>query len=162
MLVSCDEEGSGIETGNLNAVEAELLVRSASDDPGSNRGTLMLDATCVSDDTPFPVDLRLLNVGEAFSAGVVRETSELVIDKMFRELRGGITRRPRCNRDKARNLFLPFIKKMKPKKAEIREAMTFQLNEIRPNPPAFDKMIHCGATLSGLDNYLYRRLPVAG
>jgi hypothetical protein len=40
----------------------------------------MLDATCVPDDIPYPVDLRLLN--EA------RETTELVIDKMFSEFRG--------------------------------------------------------------------------
>ena len=113
----------------------------------------MLDATCVPDDIPYPVDLRLLN--EA------RETTELVIDKMFSEFRREKIRKPRCNRDKARNLLLPFIITIKPKKAEISEAMTFQLNELRRNLPAFDKMIHCGATLSGLDIYLCRRLPVA-
>lgn len=153
LLASCDEEGSGVGTGDLNAVEAELGVRPASDDPGSNWGTLMLDATCVPDDIPYPVDLRLLN--EA------RETTELVIDKMFSEFRGEKIRKPRCNRDKARNLFLAFIKKKKPKKAEIREAKRFQLNEIRRNLLAIDKLIHCGATLSGLDSYLYRKLLVA-
>ena len=62
----------------------------------------------------------MLNICEAFSAGVVRETTKLVIDKMFSEMHGGKARKPRCNRDKARNLFLVFIKKKKPKKAEIR------------------------------------------
>jgi hypothetical protein len=152
LLASCDEGGSGVETGDLNAVEAELGVRPASDDPGSNWGTLMLDAICVPDDIPYPVDLRLLN--EA------RETTELVIDKMLSEMRGGIKHKPRCNRDKARNLFLAFIKKKKPKKAEIREAKRFQLNEIRRNLLAIDKLIHCCAKLSGLDSYLYRKLLV--
>jgi hypothetical protein len=32
----------------------------------------MLDETYVSDDIPYPVDLRLLKVGESLSAGVVR------------------------------------------------------------------------------------------
>jgi hypothetical protein len=137
LLASCGEGGSGVETGDFNAVEAELGVRPASDDPGSNWGTLMLDATCVPDDISYPVDLRLLN--EA------RETTELMIDKIFSEMRGGITRKPRCNRDKARNLFLAFIKKKKPKKAEIREAKRFQLNEIRRNLLAIDKLIHCAA-----------------
>jgi IS5 family transposase len=112
----------------------------------------MLDATCVPDDIPYPVDLRLLN--EA------RETTELVVDKMFSEFRGEKIRKPRYNRDKARNLFLAFIKKNKSKKAEIREAKRFQLNEIRRNLLAIDQLIPCGTTLSVLDGYLYRKLLV--
>jgi len=78
---------------------------------------LILDATCVPDDIPYPVDLRLLN--EA------RELTETIIDELFKQLQGKIDRKPRCNRDKARNLFLAVIKKKKPKKDEIQEAKRF-------------------------------------
>ena len=50
--------------------------------PTPTGGSLILDETYVSDDIPYPVNLRLLNVGESFSAGVVRETAELVINEL--------------------------------------------------------------------------------
>ena len=121
-------------------------------EPGSNWGTLILDATCVPDDIPYPVDLRLLNEG--------RETTEAIIDELFKQLKWKINRKPRCNRDKARNLFLAIIKKKKPKKEEIREAKRFQLNEIRRNLRAIDGMIHSGAVLMDLGAQLHRKLLV--
>ena len=69
----------------------------------SNWGTLILDATCVPDDIPYPVDLRLLAES--------RETTEKVIDELFKQLQGIIPRKPRCNSIKAHNLFLAIIKK---------------------------------------------------
>jgi len=77
---------------------------------------------------------------------------------LFKQLQGKIDRKPRCNRDKARNLFLAVIKKKKPKKDEIQEAKRFQLNEIKRNLTAIDRMIHCGALLLGLGTQLYRKL----
>jgi IS5 family transposase len=60
-------------------------------------------------------DLRLLN--EA------RETTEVVVDELFKQDLNWEGRKPRCNRDKARHLlFLAFIKKKKPRKRELREA----------------------------------------
>jgi hypothetical protein len=94
--------------------------------------------------------LRLLN--EA------REVTEIIIDNLFKQLQGKIDRKPRCNRDKARNLFLAVIKKKKPKKDEIQEAKRFQLNEIKRNLTAIDRMIHCGAVLLELGTQLYRKL----
>jgi hypothetical protein len=38
------------------------------------------------DDIPYPVDLRLLNVGGAFSGGVAREPREIVIDVLFKQV----------------------------------------------------------------------------
>jgi IS5 family transposase len=116
----------------------------------SNWGALILDATCVPDDIHFPVELRLFN--EA------RETTETIIDKLFKQLKGKINRKPRCNRDKARNRFLAIIKKKRPKLDEIREAKRSQLNEIRRNLPAIDRLIHCGAVLLELGSHLYRNL----
>ena len=152
LLVSSQEERSEAEQAELEAIETELGVRPTTLEPGSNWGTLMLDATCVPDDIPYPVDLRLLN--EA------REITETIIDKLFKQLQGKIDRKPRCNRDKARNLFLSIIKKKKPKRDEIREAKRFQLNEIKKNLTAIDSMIDSGAVLLELGGQLYRKLLV--
>ena len=141
------------EQKQLAAIEEALGVKPASLDPGSNWGTLILDATCVPDDIPYPVDLRLLD--EA------RETTEKVIDVLFKQLQDKIPRKPRCNRDKAHNRFLVIIKKKKPGRDEIRDAKRFQLNEISRNLRAIDGMIHCGAELSALDSQLYRKLLIA-
>ena len=119
---------------------------------------MILDATCVPDDIPYPDDLRLLNVGEAFSAGVAREVTETIIDKLFKQLQGKIDRKTRCNRDKARNLFLAVIIKKKLKKDKIQEAKRFQPNEIKRNLTAIDRMTHCGAVLLELGTQLYRKL----
>ena len=147
-----DDGEEAAEAEELAAIEAELGVRPATMAADSNWGTLILDATCVPDDIPYPVDLRLLNKA--------RETTEKTIDELFKQLQGKIHRKPRCNRDKARNRFLAIIKKKRPKRAEIREAKRFQLNEIRRNLRAIDGMIHCGAVLSGLKSDLYRKLLV--
>jgi hypothetical protein len=88
-------------------LEKELGIRPPCDDPTTNWGTIILDAICVPGDIPCPVDLRLLN--EA------RETTEAVSDMRFKQLDGKIDHKPRCNRDKARNRFLGFIKKKRSK-----------------------------------------------
>jgi hypothetical protein len=152
LISSSAEDDNEVKNEQIKAVEAELGVRPDSGDSTSNWGTLMLDATCIPDDIPYPLDLRLLN--EA------RETTETVIDKLFEQLRGEILRKPVCYKDKARNMFLAFIKKKKHKKGEVRSAKRFQLNEVHRNLNAIDKMINCGASLQWLDNYLYRKLLV--
>jgi len=150
LLASSEEEKTDAEQTELEVIETELGVPPKTLEPGSNWGTLILDATCVPDDIPYPVDLRLLN--EA------REVTETIIDMLFKQLQGKIDRKPRCNRDKARNLFLAVIIKKKPKKDEVQEAKRFQLNEIKRNLTAINRMIHCGAVLLGLGTQLYRKL----
>jgi IS5 family transposase len=152
LLASYMECESTLDNELDKRFEKEMGIRPPCDDPASNWGTIILDATCIPDDIPYPVDVRLLN--EA------RETTEAVIDKLFSQLDGKISRKPRCNRDKARNRFLSFIKKKKLKKAEIREEKRFQLNEVARNLQAIDRMIHCGASLSGLTKHLYKKLLV--
>jgi hypothetical protein len=150
LLASSQEEKTDAEQKELDAIETELGVPPTTLEPGSNWGTLILDATCVPDDFPYPVDLRPLN--EA------REVTETIIDELFKQLQGKIDRKPRCNRDKARNLFLAVIKKKKPKKDEIQEAKRFQLHEIKRNLTAIDRMIQCSAVLLELGSQLYRKL----
>ena len=141
------------ERKQLAAIEEELGVKPASLEPGSNWGTLILDATCVPDDIPYPVDLRLLAES--------RETTEKVIDELFKQLQSKIPRKPRCTTIQAHHRFLGIIKKKKPSREEIREAKRFQLNEISRNLRAIDDMIDCGAGLSALGSQLYRKLLVA-
>jgi hypothetical protein len=61
LLTSSKENVSDAQTTELEAIEAELGVRPATLEPGSNWDTLIRDATCIPDDSPYPVDLRLLN-----------------------------------------------------------------------------------------------------
>jgi hypothetical protein len=44
-------------------------VKPATLEPGSNWGTLILDATCVPDDILYPVDLRLLDEARESTEG---------------------------------------------------------------------------------------------
>jgi len=58
--------------------------------------------------------LPVAQVDETFSAGVAREITEMTIDELFKQLQGGINRKPRRGRDKAHNHFLTIIKIKKP------------------------------------------------
>jgi hypothetical protein len=91
LLATCEQQdGTAAEDHKqLAVIEEELGVKPASLDPGSNWGTLILDATCVPDDIPYPVDLRLLAES--------REITEKVIDELFKPSQGKIPRKPRCN-----------------------------------------------------------------
>ena len=62
LLTTCEQEdGTAAENHRqLAAIEEKLGVKPTSLDPGNNWDTLILDATCVPDDIPSPVDLRLL------------------------------------------------------------------------------------------------------
>jgi hypothetical protein len=74
---SQQEDGTDQEQQKqLAAIEEELGVKPASLEADSNWGTLVLDATCVPDDIPYPVDLRLLDDS--------RETTEKMIDELFK------------------------------------------------------------------------------
>ena len=99
------------------------------------------------------MDLRLLAES--------RDTTERVIDELFKQLQGKIARKPRCNSVKTHKLFLVIIKKKKPSREEIRNAKHFQLNEISRNLRAIDGMIDCGAELSALGSQLCRKLLIA-
>jgi IS5 family transposase len=152
LLSANEQDSSVIEDKNSQRVGSDSEVVSSSEDASINQEAPMFNASSVPDDIPFSVDMRLLN--EA------RETTELVIDVLFTQMRGKILRKPRCNRDKARNLFLQAIKKKKHTKSETREAKRFQLHEINRNLKSIDKLIFCGADLSMLKTNLYQNLLV--
>ena len=62
LLISSQEEKSEAEQIKFEAIETELDARSTTLEPGGNWGALILDAKCIPDDIPYPVDLRLLNI----------------------------------------------------------------------------------------------------
>lgn len=139
-----------VDTGHI---EEELGVKPASLHLGSKWGTLILDASCVPDDIPYPVGLRLLAES--------REITEKDIEELFNQLQSKIPRKPRCNCIQAHHRFLGIIKNKKLSREEILEERRFQLIENSRNLIAIDDMIDCGAGLSALGTQLYRKLLVA-
>ena len=96
----------------------------------TNKGTMIVDATCVPSDIRFPTDAALL--AEA------REMTEKIIDRLHRER--GIGKKPRTYRRKARKEYLRFARNRNPRKSEIRKAIRKQLSYLRRNLLAIEKM----------------------
>ena len=111
--------------GHRKAVEDE--VPPSDDDTGGgegsdNRGTLILDATCVPQNIRFPTDVSLLNEG--------RELLEKMIDTAHAV---GATdgAKPRTYRNLARRDWLRFVRDRKPTHQKIRKALRQQLSYVR-------------------------------
>lgn len=114
----------------------EMIIQSApkrntkigkKNDPGdgdSNRGKLLIDATCAPADIRFPTDISLLN--EA------RVKLEKIIDLLHAPLKS-IIKKPRTYREAARKTFLAAIKKKFKGAKLIRKTIGKQLGYIRRN-----------------------------
>ena len=89
-----------------------------------NRGTLILDATCVPQNIRFPTDASLLNEG--------RELLEGMIDTAHK---AGATEgnKPRTYRNLARRDWLRFARDRKPTRKKIRKAIRQQLCYVKRN-----------------------------
>lgn len=105
----------------------------AGENPGNgdskNKGTLILDATCVPSDIRFPTDVSLLNEG--------RECLEDIIDEQH-EL--GLTNgtKPRTYRKVARQDYLRFARNRKPTNKLIRKTIKKQLAYMRRDLAAIE------------------------
>lgn len=119
-------------------------------DPPSNRGKLIADATCTPADIAYPTDLSLLN--EA------REKSEEMIDVMHEPFIG-VRPKPRTYRQKARKAYLAVAKQKKPGAKKIRKAIGQQLRCLKRNLATIDRMAEEGL-LGYLGKRLYRLLLV--
>jgi hypothetical protein len=115
-------------------------------EPPSNEGKLIADATCTPADITYPTDLSLLN--EA------REKSEEIIDAIHEPL-AGVRRKPRTYRHKARKAYLAVAKQKKPGVKKIRKAIGQQLRYLKRNLGYIDRMAEEGL-LMHLDKRLYR------
>lgn len=85
-----------------------------------NKGSLILDATCAPADIHFPTDVALLND--------CRQELEELIDYLHA---GSEEPKPRTYRQKARGLYLRFIRNKKPRKSQIRRGIREQLGFVR-------------------------------
>jgi len=88
-----------------------------------NRGTLIVDATCVPAAIRFPMDTSLLN--EA------RERTEDLIDDCFEAKKQEGEKKPRTYRRVARKEYLRVVRNRKPTKPVIRKAIRKQLSYVK-------------------------------
>jgi len=101
------------------------------DDKPSNKGKLIVDATCTPADVAYPTDLNLLNKA--------REKTEAMIDSMHAPLVGKASK-PRTYRQKARKDYLAVAKQKKPGYKKVRKAIGKQLCYLRRNLKNIDRM----------------------
>ena len=110
----------------------EMIIRNSeseenSDDedksnPPSNKGTMIVDATCAPSQIKFPQDTELLNAA--------REITEKVIDELHIPGNG---KKPRTYRKKARKQYLQIARSKKRTAKKVRKAIGQQLSYIKRN-----------------------------
>lgn len=116
----------------------------------SNKGKLIVDATCTPADVAYPTDLNLLN--EA------REKTEAMIDTMHAP-QVGQRKKPRTYRQKARKDYLAVAKQKKSSYKKVRKAIGKQLRYLKRNLRNIGTMSTAGL-LVHLSNKQYRDLLV--
>jgi len=119
-------------------------------DEPSNKGKLIVDATCAPADVAYPTDLNLLN--EA------REKTEGMIDAMHTP-QVGQSKKPRTYRRKARKDYLAVAKRKKLGYKKVRKAIGKQLRYLRRNLGYIETMVSTGL-LFHLSKKQYRNLLV--
>ena len=119
-------------------------------DKPSNKGKLIVDATCTPADVAYPTDLNLLNKA--------REKTEAMIDTMHAPLIGK-NKKPRTYRQKARKDYLAVAKQKRPGYKKVRKAIGKQLCYLRRNLKNIDEMASKGL-LMYLNKRQYRDLLV--
>ena len=113
------------------------------DDQPSNKGKLIVDATCTPADVAYPTDLNLLNKA--------REKIEAMIDSMHAPLVGK-SKKLRTYRQRARKDYLAVAKQKRPGYKKVRKAIGKQLCYLRRNLKNIDQMAS-----EGLLIYLHKR-----
>ena len=120
------------------------------DDKPSNKGKLIVDATCTPADVTYPTDLNLLNKA--------REKTEAMIDSMHAPLIGK-SKKPRTYRQKGRKDYLAVAKQKRPGYKKVRKAIGKQLCYLRRNLKNIDRMASEGLLMC-LNKRQYRNLLV--
>ena len=113
----------------------------------TNKGTLILDATCVPSDIRFPTDISLLNQGREWLEGIIDEQHS-------KDMTNG--QKPRTYRQVARKEYMRFARNRKPSRKVIRKAKRKQLGYISRDLKAIEA---CGT--EGLSQASLERLEVA-
>ena len=145
---------NAIKDSDSNEVASPVVKDESSDDnldnPPSNKGKMLVDATCTPADIAYPTDVSLLN--EA------REKSEEIIDAMHEPFIG-VRKKPRTYRQKARKSYLAVAKQKKPGYKKIRRTIGQQLRYLKRNLGHIERMVEKGS-LKYLSKRLYRLLLV--
>jgi transposase, IS5 family len=115
----------------------------------SNKGTLLVDATCTPADIRFPTDVSLLNES--------REKLETIITRLHTP---SIGKKPRTYKNVARKCFVSFTKKRRPSMKEVRKALKKQLQFVSRDISHIKTLIDNGATLERLSKKQYKDLLV--
>jgi len=123
---------------------------SGSNEKPSNKGKLLMDATCVPADITFPTDLKLLNKA--------REKSEQIVDILHKS-RGKGHKKPRTYRIKARKVYLAVAKSKRIGGSKLRKALRSQLGFVRRNLSSIGKLTET-IDLTVLSKRQYRDLLV--
>jgi IS5 family transposase len=106
------------------APKSNLKKKNDGEEPPSNAGRMIIDATCVPEDMRHPTDVGLLNDA--------REHTERVIDELW--LSGDkVGRKPRTYRKKARKQYLRTIRRRHAPKSHIRRGIRQQLGFLKRN-----------------------------
>jgi IS5 family transposase len=123
---------------------------SGSIDEPSNKGKLLMDATCAPADIAFPTDLKLLNAA--------REKSEKIIDVLHQSRDKG-HKKPRNYRIKARKAYLAVAKSKRVSNNKLRKALRSQLGFLRRNLKSIENLSRT-VDLTLLNRKQYRNLLV--
>jgi transposase, IS5 family len=118
------------------------------DESPSNKGSIIVDASCVPADIHYPTDLGLLNKA--------REKTEEIIDTLWRN-RSNVDDKvkPRTYREAGRKSFLSIVLQKRASKKKRRQALEKQLNSVRRNLTSINELKKY-ADLSLLKSSLYR------
>ncbi|BBO69837.1 hypothetical protein DSCA_37670 [Desulfosarcina alkanivorans] len=113
--------------------------------PPTNQGQLLLDATCAPADITYPTDLKLHNKA--------REKSEQIIDERHKA-RGKGHKKPRTYRQRARKQFLSVAKDKRVSRKKMRRCRRQQLGYLHRNLKSIDRLAqHTGLSLLGRGRY---------
>jgi hypothetical protein len=118
----------------------------------SNRGTLILDATCCPQDIAYPTDIGLMNQA--------REICEDVIDSLYERVMHQYDYKPRTYREVARKDYLEYTKNRKQTAKKIRKHLRKQLQYVARDLRIIDDLVSKGAPLTELSKQLYKKLLV--
>ncbi|MEG4396267.1 IS5 family transposase [Microcoleus sp. BROC3] len=142
------QQGRGFKSEEPNTKKSEEAER-----PKENRGKLLIDATVAPADIKYPTDVDLLNQA--------RKTTELIIDILYKSLKGNLEKKPRTYRKNARKDYLKLAKNRKPSGKERRNAVKKQLQYIKRNLGHIEQLIEKGTSLELLSRRQYRNLLVS-
>ena len=118
----------------------------------TNRGKLIVDATCAPADITYPTDLGLLNRA--------RVHTEKILDILYKQIKEKIHKKPRTYRNLARKDYLAVAKQRRPTRNKRRQAIKKQLQYIKRNNSHIEQLIDAGATLEALNKKQYKTLLV--